>query len=78
MTVEAVGKNPALRMGFDLMRPWGVISSVGVSNSEVRVAMQYIQQRHVLMLLRFLGTHFHSRSSDRPLTQGQDGRRSVR
>ena len=25
----------ALKMGFDLLRPWGVISSVGVHNAEV-------------------------------------------
>jgi len=33
--VEVVGLSPALRMGFELVRPWGVISSVGVHNGEV-------------------------------------------
>jgi threonine dehydrogenase-like Zn-dependent dehydrogenase len=33
--IEVVGLSPALRMGFDLLRPWGVISSVGVHNGEV-------------------------------------------
>ncbi len=28
--------SPALKMGFELLRPWGVISSVGVHNAEVR------------------------------------------
>lgn len=33
--VEVVGLSPALRMGFELVRPWGVISSVGVHNGEI-------------------------------------------
>jgi threonine dehydrogenase-like Zn-dependent dehydrogenase len=33
--VEVVGLSPALRMGFELVRPWGTISSVGVHNGEV-------------------------------------------
>ncbi|BCS29173.1 alcohol dehydrogenase family protein [Aspergillus puulaauensis] len=33
--IEVVGLSPALRMGFDLLRPWGVISSVGVHNGEI-------------------------------------------
>ena len=32
---EVVGMSPALKMGFELLRPWGVISSVGVHNAEV-------------------------------------------
>ena len=35
VVVEVVGLSPALKMGFDLLRPWGVISSVGVHNGEV-------------------------------------------
>lgn len=27
--------SPALMMGFELLRPWGIISSVGVHNAEV-------------------------------------------
>ncbi|KAF2476856.1 GroES-like protein [Lindgomyces ingoldianus] len=33
--VEVVGLSPALKIGFDLLRPWGVISSVGVHNGEI-------------------------------------------
>lgn len=33
--IEVVGSSPALRTAFDLLRPWGVISSVGVHNGEV-------------------------------------------
>ena len=33
--IEVVGLSPALRTGFDLLRPWGTISSVGVHNGEV-------------------------------------------
>lgn len=34
--IEVVGLSPALQMGFELLRPWGVISSIGVHNAEVR------------------------------------------
>lgn len=33
--IEVVGLSPALRTGFELLRPWGTISSVGVHNGEV-------------------------------------------
>jgi len=33
--IEVVGLSPALKMGFELLRPWGFISSVGVHNAEV-------------------------------------------
>lgn len=36
VVIEVVGLSPALKMGFDLIRPWGIISSVGVHNGEVR------------------------------------------
>lgn len=36
LVIEVVGLSPALKMGFELLRPWGVISSVGVHNGEVR------------------------------------------
>ena len=35
VVVEVVGLSAALKLGFDLLRPWGVISSVGVHNAEV-------------------------------------------
>ncbi|KAF2107461.1 chaperonin 10-like protein [Lophiotrema nucula] len=35
VVVEVVGLSPALQMGFELLRPWGVISSVGVHNGEI-------------------------------------------
>ncbi len=34
--VEVVGLSPALRTAFDLVRPFGAISSIGVHNGEVR------------------------------------------
>ncbi len=37
--IEVVGLSPALRTAFDLVRPWGVISSIGVHNAEVRHAI---------------------------------------
>jgi threonine dehydrogenase-like Zn-dependent dehydrogenase len=35
MIVEVVGLSPALRTAFELVRPFGVISSIGVHNAEV-------------------------------------------
>jgi threonine dehydrogenase-like Zn-dependent dehydrogenase len=53
--IEVVGLSPALRTGFELLRPWGTISSVGVHNGEVsRSGFSYsIVANEVL---RFLGT----------------------
>jgi len=34
VVIEVVGLSPALKMGFEILRPWGVISSVGVHNGE--------------------------------------------
>lgn len=36
MAVEVVGLSPALKTAFDLVRPFGAISSIGVHNNEVR------------------------------------------
>lgn len=36
IVVEVVGLSPALRTAFDLVRPFGAISSIGVHNAEVR------------------------------------------
>lgn len=36
MVIEVVGLAPALRTAFDLVRPFGAISSIGVHNAEVR------------------------------------------
>ena len=38
VVVEVVGLSSALRLAFDLLRPWGVITSIGVHNSEVRTS----------------------------------------
>ncbi|KAF2091775.1 GroES-like protein [Saccharata proteae CBS 121410] len=35
VVIEVVGLSPALKMGFELLRPWGFISSVGVHNGEI-------------------------------------------
>ncbi len=35
IALEIVGLSPALRLAFDLIRPWGVLSSVGLHNGEV-------------------------------------------
>lgn len=48
--IEVVGLSPALRTAFELIRPFGVISSIGVHNAEVR-----------LMVLGGLGSGFADR-----------------
>lgn len=35
VVIEVVGHSSALRMGFELLRPWGTISSVGVHNQGI-------------------------------------------
>jgi threonine dehydrogenase-like Zn-dependent dehydrogenase len=35
VVIEVVGLSPALELGFEILRPWGIISSVGVHNAEV-------------------------------------------
>ncbi|KAJ6155221.1 hypothetical protein N7470_005787 [Penicillium chermesinum] len=35
VVIEVVGHSSALRMGFELLRPWGTISSIGVHNGEI-------------------------------------------
>lgn len=35
VVIEVVGLSPALRTAFDLVRPFGAISSIGVHNAEV-------------------------------------------
>ena len=35
VVIEVVGLSPALRTAFDLVRSWGIISSIGVHNGEV-------------------------------------------
>lgn len=38
IVVEVVGLSPALRTAFDILRPFGFISSIGVHNAEVPTA----------------------------------------
>ncbi|KAK2014661.1 alcohol dehydrogenase GroES-like domain-containing protein [Colletotrichum eremochloae] len=35
VVIEVVGLSPALRTAFDIVRPWGVIASIGVHNGEI-------------------------------------------
>jgi threonine dehydrogenase-like Zn-dependent dehydrogenase len=35
IVIEVVGSSQALQMGFELLRPWGSISSVGVHNGDI-------------------------------------------
>ena len=40
VVIEVVGLSPAIKMGFELLRPWGIISSVGLHNAEVGAKKQ--------------------------------------
>jgi threonine dehydrogenase-like Zn-dependent dehydrogenase len=42
VVIEVVGLSPALKMGFELLRPWGVISSAGVHNGEVCLLVVFL------------------------------------
>jgi threonine dehydrogenase-like Zn-dependent dehydrogenase len=46
VVIEVVGLSPALRTAFDILRPFGFISSIGVHNGEVRSS--WVPQRAVL------------------------------
>ncbi|KAJ5123777.1 hypothetical protein N7448_009874 [Penicillium atrosanguineum] len=35
IVIEVVGHSSALRLGFEMLRPWGILSSVGVHNGEI-------------------------------------------
>lgn len=41
VVIEVVGQSAALRLGFDLLRPWGILSSVGVHVSIGDVCLWY-------------------------------------
>lgn len=57
IVVEVVGHSSALKLGFDLLRPWGTISSVGVHNAEVSRSSPMLMklERDAKTRDRFLG-----------------------
>ena len=54
VVIEVVGLSPALKMGFEILRPWGIISSVGVHNGEVRI-VAILDRSMANLWSRFLG-----------------------
>lgn len=54
---EVVGLSPALKMGFELLRPWGCISSVGVHNAEVDPSFLNEKGNIILTSSRFHGSY---------------------
>ena len=54
VVIEVVGLSPALKMGFEILRPWGIISSVGVHNGEVRI-VAILDRPMANLWSRFLG-----------------------
>lgn len=57
IVVEVVGLSPALRTAFDLVRPFGAISSIGVHNAEVRSNPPVV----VVCWLTLTSDRFHGR-----------------
>ncbi len=49
--IEVVGLSPALRTAFELLRPFGVISSIGVHNAEVGWFGDGVESRSALLIL---------------------------
>lgn len=61
----------ALKMGFELLRPWGVISSVGVHNAEVHLEVKVLGSmltgcRYLGMVTRRMARTYESRWVDAP------------
>lgn len=55
VVIEVVGLTPALRTGFDLLRPWGTISSIGVHNAEVLLSYLVVRDSTDTIRSRFHG-----------------------
>lgn len=55
LILEVVGMSPALKMGFELLRPWGIISSVGVHNAEVGIDLGKANETSILICSRSPG-----------------------
>jgi len=49
VVMEIVGLPPALRLAFDLIRPWGRIASVGVHNAEIPFSAQQAYNKNVMI-----------------------------
>ena len=45
--MEVVGNSPALRMAYDIVRPWGTISSVGVHNTEIPITGNEMYNKNI-------------------------------
>lgn len=54
VVLEVVGSSSALRLAFELLRPWGTISSIGVHGSEVCLSL----------ICRFLADYMSSGIAD--------------
>lgn len=51
VVIEVVGLSPALRTAFNLVRSWGIISSIGVHNGEVGPVEASLRLVVILMLI---------------------------
>ena len=45
--MEVVGNSAALRMAYDIIRPWGVISSVGVHNGQIPISAAEMYAKNI-------------------------------
>lgn len=71
VVIEVVGHSSALRMGFEMLRPWGMMSSVGVHNGEIpwtgneaygknlRLQMGRCPVRSEFVTIEYVGTMAH-------------------
>lgn len=62
LVIEVVGLSPALRMAFELLRPFGVISSVGVHNAEVGDLMRCKQHRLTNLQIPWTGNEAYGKN----------------
>jgi len=58
VVMEVVGLAPALRMAYEIVRPFGTIASVGVHNAEVY--LQGMERGEMRGLMRGIDTDFRS------------------
>lgn len=45
--MEVVGNSPALRTAYDIVRPWGTISSVGVHNGDIPISGSEMYNKNI-------------------------------
>ncbi|KAH7246770.1 hypothetical protein BKA59DRAFT_455798 [Fusarium tricinctum] len=65
--IEVVGHSSALDMGFKLLRPWGIVSTVGVHNERSHGSATKLTER--ILPLRWEDVQFELYNSDHNATE---------